>query len=340
MPDDVQNLWNIKFSHLDKALARIPRKADGTYAWDGLKVAHLDTGYTRHPALGFPPTGDSPWVRTALGRDFFDNKKDPKDPLIDTLFQPRGHGTRTSSALSGDNEHIKGFAPRLPIVPYRVADDSLIGRRTAAAIGKAIEHAIDENGCQIVAISLGFPVVDEGLMGAAIDLAYERGVMVIAACGQMTNKISYPAKSRRAIGIAGVERLASGKHKIYYPYEGYSRVDIFAPADPIWRADVRETTTWIYGTGDGTSYAVPHVVAAAAMWLTLRGQEIRAKYAKPWMRIEAFRQLLRLTQRPTNFKPPQGCLAKAMHADALVSAALPQIDEADFEEDLAADDRF
>ena len=232
-----------------------------------------------------------------------------------------------------------GLAPRLPIVPYRVNDDSLIGTQSVRAIGRAIRDAIDVNGCQIVSISLGFPVVSEGDMGAAVDYAYENGVIVVAACGQMTNKISYPAKHRRAIGVGGVWRRPSD-YRLYYEYETYSRVDIFAPAKPIWRGDVDLDSQgnfrgWKYGEGDGTSYAVPHVVATAAMWLVQRGPEIRAKYGTGWKRIEAFRKLLRLTQRVLLFKAPDDCEARALDADALIRRALPTVDDTDYERDRA-----
>jgi len=334
--------WNRDYCRLTQAIALMPKQADGSYDWGGIRVAHLDTGYRRKPALGFPSatgTGDSPWVRPSLGRDFYDDKTDPKDPLVDTPWQPPGHGTRTSSALSGVDSAVGflGLAPRIPVIPYRVNDDVLIDDRAVVAIGKAIVDAIDRNGCGLVAVSLGFPIVESGEMGAAVDYAYEKGVPVIAACGQMTDKISYPAKHRRAIGIAGVKRLAKG-YKEYYPYEAYSRVDIFAPADPIDRADA-DPGAPPYGTGGGTSYAVPHVVATAAIWLTLMGSEIAQKYGSGWKRIEGFRMLLRQTQRQLLFKPPEGCLARALDAEKLVKTVLPEVTDWDYEEDRAADDR-
>lgn len=340
-----QRDWNRRIVALDKALALMPTKVDGTVAWGGLKVAHLDTGYSEHPALGFA-AGASPWVKPELGRDFFDNRKSPKDPLIATHWQPAGHGTRTASVLSADlaaadgTVVMRGLAPRVPTVPYRVNDDSLIFTRSVTAIGKAIRHAIDENGCQLVTISLGFPVIDLGDMGAAVDYAYENGVIVVAACGQMTDKISYPARHRRAIGVGGF----TNRRKVYWKYERYGRVDIFAPAQPVFRATTEAPGQYTYGDGDGTSFAVPHVVAAAAMWLTLRGPEIRARYKgkdNQWMKVEAFRKLLRDTQARPPFKRPVKDRIEAGMLDAakLVEADLPPPDALRYEEDLAEDDR-
>ncbi len=113
------NNWNRDYCRLTQALALMPKQADGSYDWGDIRVAHLDTGYRRKPALGFSSetgTADSPWVRPSLGRDFYDDRTDPKDPLVATLWQPPGHGTRTSSALSGMDPAVGflGLAPRIP----------------------------------------------------------------------------------------------------------------------------------------------------------------------------------------------------------------------------------
>jgi hypothetical protein len=332
------NDWNLDYCRLRQALALMPKKADGAYAWGALKIAHLDTGYRRKKALGFASetgTGDSPWVKPSLGQDFLDNKPDPKDPLVETPWQPPGHGTRIASALCGDDPEVgfKGLAPRLPIVPYRVSQDNLITDKSAKAVGEAIVDAINRNDCKLISIGLGFPILNTGAMNEAIDYAYEKGVIVVAACGQMTNMVSYPARYRRAVGVGGAKKVQSS-YQNYYVYDSYARVDIFAPADPIDRADA-DPEAPPYGKGNGTSYAVQHVVAAAAIWLALRGSEIKQAYGTGWRRIEAFRKLLRLTQRQLLFKAPDGCLARALDAEALAKARLPIIEDWDYEEDSA-----
>lgn len=333
MPDDQ---WNRTIVRLDKALAMMPRKANGEdVAWGASRVAHLDTGYTEHPALGFA-NGKSPWIKADLGYDHFADRPDPRDPLGKTEWQEPGHGTRTASCLVGGADGYRGLAPRLPLVPYRVNDNSLIFGRSVEAIGEAIPAAI-KRGCQVVAISLGFPVVGDGEMGQGVDLAYDSGVIIVAACGQMTDQVSYPAKHRRVIGVGGFRKAGP----IYCKYKRYNRVDIFAPADHILRAETHKgANPHRYGEGDGTSYAVPHVAATAAMWLLHRGTEIAALYKKDhWMKVEAFRKLLRDTQMRPTFKQPEGCLAGMLDAEALLKAKLPKPDALRYEEDLAQDDR-
>ncbi|MBX6322537.1 MAG: S8/S53 family peptidase [Rhodospirillaceae bacterium] len=320
MADDTQDAWNLKAINQPAALRLLPKRSDKSIDWGDVRVAHLDTGYTPHPAYGgwSPATvggikaerNDAGIVLAEAGQNFFDPGTSPygaypRDPLFDpplSIVQEAGHGTRTGTALSGI-VGLQAIAPGLPIVPYRVNDSSLISARAAQAIGDAIRHAIDRNHCQVISISLGLPVVPDAAMGRAVDYAYENGVIVVAAGGQETNKFCYPAKHRRAIGVAGVTR----DHRQYYPYQSYARVDVWAPADVVWRGHVRKPdkyrpgdplpdTSFSYGNGDGTSYATPAVAAAAVIWLRLHGPTIDRLYAtadEPWRRVEAFRRILR-----------------------------------------------
>ncbi len=332
-----QNDWNIRKVKADAALARLPRTAAGAVDWGTVRVAHLDTGYTRHEAFGpWTPAGRNQIVLAHLGRDFFQpNRPTAEDPLTQVPLQVPGHGTRTASALSGDGPRIVGLAPRLPLIPYRINDNVLISARACRAIGDALGDAVDRTGCAVASISQGFPVVFDRKMGEGVDHAYENGVIVVAAAGQETNKVCYPSKHRRAISVAGFTRA----NRLYYPYESYARIDIWAPADPIWRADVGAPPK-DYGTGEGTSYAVPHVTAAASMWLRLKGTAIANAYPEPWQRVEAFRVLLEKSQAPLPFKSPGDNTAGMLNIDRLLQAPLPAVASLVKEADRAADDVF
>jgi hypothetical protein len=85
--------WNLQLVRSREARALLP-KLPGTQlvSWGNLRVAHLDTGYTEHPAFGDFATGAS-WLRPAEGL----NRREPGLPPLDPLNYEgnTGHGTRT-----------------------------------------------------------------------------------------------------------------------------------------------------------------------------------------------------------------------------------------------------
>ena len=173
--------WNLDWVKARAAWQRLPTKPDGTIDWGGIRVAHLDTGYTTHEAFGtWGPSERNDTVVTRLGRDFFrPNRTSARDPLTKGFLLFPGHGTRSGSTLSGLDpaESFKGVAPRLELIPYRVTDSSIIDHDAARAIRRAIIEVVRRRRAKIVSISLGqlFPY---GEIGEAVDLAYEAGVMV------------------------------------------------------------------------------------------------------------------------------------------------------------------
>ena len=56
-------------------------------------------------------------------------------------------------------------------------------------------------------MSLGIPFIPffaTGGMGHAVDEAYEAGLILVAAGGQVIDSVCYPAKYNRTIGVGGV----------------------------------------------------------------------------------------------------------------------------------------
>ena len=292
--------WNIKVVRAREALALLPRKPDGNVDWGEIEVAHLDTGATRHSVFG-PWNGDQ---NDTILADRGMNYMEPGEKLFDPLNYKGfpGHGTRTGSVLCGDlpGTHT-GVAPELPTVPYRVTNTVILhSKRVKVNISRAIRDAVDK-GFEIISMSLGMPWLGAGgrQMGEAADYAYENGVMIVAAGGQEIDRVIYPAKYWRTVGVGGI----SPDGTVWYEYiEGDTDfIDVWAPADEIYRANMvrrdGEIREGKYQTGDGTSYATVHVSGTAAMWLVHRGDEIADKYTEPWMKIEAFKKLLRKTKQ-------------------------------------------
>ena len=304
--------WNSTLPRLDAALRAISSPA-GVVDWGDVKVAHLDTGYTEHPAFGDWSKGKVPLLVNE-GVNFLEPGKPPLDPLKGTgLIRTPGHGTRTSSVLcapaqtitvDGVKSSFSGMAPGIPVVPYRVVEDvvlepQMFNRGIWVNLAAAVNHAVEVRHCNLISISLGGPVFPGPELGAAIDRAYEAGVMVIAAAGQYTDSVTYPGKFDRAIGVGGLKSSESWI-RIYNHYNaGRDRVDVWGPADPIFRADSTltnskgkavKTPIYGWGYGDGTSYATVHVVAAAAIWRKKQAKALQNYHG--WQQIEAFRVAL------------------------------------------------
>ncbi len=352
--------WNQEFVRAPQALALLPKGSDGGIHWglpgepQAVKIAQFDTGFTRHPALGFDSSGESPFLMVDESRDCLQPRRPTaEDPMVEMKTMIPGHGTRTCTALAGDASDFKGIAPCLPVVPFRVSNHSLIFEDAGDAIAKGLDEVVrrvaDGRLSPIVTISLGRPTGHRA-MGQAVDRAYEAGVIIVCATGQYIDRVTYPAQHARTIAVAGVERYRGNRYKIYERYISYARVDVWAPAEPIRRGDVGTTG---YETGDGTSYACPHVAAAAAMWWRLRGATILATYPKPWQRVEAFRRLL--LEKPDPLSPDQDpalrfSQAEVRHLDRhsnrgrllncerLLQADLPDPSILEKRMDLAADD--
>ncbi len=332
--------WNLSWVNAQAAWRRLPTTASGTIDWGGIRVAHLDTGYTEHEVYGnWRPNGTNNTIVTRLGRDFFRRSRaTAEDPLSSGFFLFPGHGTRSGSVLSGLDtaKAFSGVAPRLEVIPYRVTDSVIIDGGASRAVARAIIEVARRRRAKVVSISLGqlFPFK---VIGEAVDLAYESGVIVVAAAGQKVDRVTYPGKHRRTIGVAGVTKRGK-RFSIYNKYNDYARIDAWAPAKPIRRANYKADDR--YGTGDGTTYATVHVAAAAAIWLRFHGQQVQQRYGNTWRRVEAFRQVLFASQKPLPFKVPDTNRAGRLDIDEILSQPLPDPALLQKEMDRAGNDIF
>ena len=336
MPQDMK--WNLKMVRATQALAMLPRVSgsDDEIDWGEVEVAHIDTGATRHSVFGPWIGDDSPVLEPARGLNLQETGQPPFDPMTYRGFP--GHGTRTQSVLCADLPgDFVGVAPGLPTVPYRVTNSVVIAsRRTQKKVAAAIRHAVDVSNCEVVSISLGhiMPGLIKNPMGAAVDHAYENGVIIVAAGGQGVDRVTYPGKFFRSIGCGGVKP----NREVWWEYakpesdetgtDQTQFVDVWGPADEVLRANSKlangDVVDGELKEGDGTSYATVHVAAAAGMWLAFHGSErLDAAYPEPWQRIEAFRKLLKGTKQDIvgDYQPSNG--SGILDIKAVLEAGLP-----------------
>ena len=277
-------------------------------AWGDVRIGHIDTGYTEHPALGFP----SPWVLTRLARTFvIPPRVGEGSPDTVELGDGRdnlagfsgGHGTRMAGTMCGfaPSENYYGVAPKVPLIPVRITDSVWINH-VQAEFAQAVHYLTQTERVSVINVSLGvFPGTGMSRFREAVARAYEAGVIVACAAGNYVNSVVSPACLSRTVAVAGVTDTDA-------PWSGSSyglEVDISAPAGEVRRASTSRTGKFRYeGGGDGTSYASAMTSGAAALWLAYHGPAIDAAYPEPWQRVEAFAQLLRATARkPTNWNP-------------------------------------
>lgn len=321
-----KHAWNLDAVKLPEAWRAYAEKADAQPLPE-IRIGHIDTGYTEHEVLGPWRAHHSPVVRADLGINFIDDElSSPMDPLR-PAGNP-GHGTRTMAILTGKNAAIGfyGAAPGVTVVPYRITESVLINQKY---LDQAIRHAIDDNGCDVISISLGDPCLPVSEVAKALDHAYERGVIVVAAAGNVTSEVTYPARYSRTIGAGGITHKG-GK---LMPWTGSSRgiyVDICAPADDIYRADVKldGNGDYVYGYapgGDGTSYATVHVSGTAALWIAYHGRGyLRDRYEHGWQIIAAFFKLMQETATVPEGWDTHLYGAGILNAGALLDAELPE----------------
>ncbi len=238
-------------------------------AWDtsqgeGVVIAVIDTGsQLDHPDLvdQYAAAADG-----TIGRDFIDEDGVPRDP--------NGHGTLVAglaAAAANNGEGVAGVAPAARILPVRVLDAD--GRGRAGTVDEGVRWAVD-NGADVVNLSLeveetaGGPDAVLTAPNAAIEYAWERGVVVVAATGNSGAGASgYPEGS--PVLLVG----ATDREDELATFSDADRLDaVMAPG-------VDMVSTWCrpveggcdpeaqYGIGDGTSFAAPIASGVVALLL-------------------------------------------------------------------------
>jgi serine protease len=248
----------------------------------GVVVAVIDSGvaYERHGVFRAAP--DLYAGRFVKPYDFVDNDRHPNDE--------ESHGTHVTGTIAQKtNNHfgVTGLAYGVRIMPLRVLNAEGGGR--ASYIAKAIRYAA-KHGAQVINMSVEFDLLQKASgipeVISAIRYAHKKNVVMVAASGNdYVNRITYPAKDRDVIAVGAT---TDDVCKADYSNTG-KELDIVAPGggddaaldDNDWdrthcdpasrgRGIWQETFTTSYKkfslvNDAGTSFASPHVSAAAAL---------------------------------------------------------------------------
>jgi serine protease len=233
-------------------------------------------------------------------------------------FPNPGHGTATSSVIVGQGtatEGIVGLAGRSLLVPIR-ATESVV-QVFDSDVAKAVAHA-RQVGCHVVTMSLG----GKGFFGlkGEIQRAVDAGLIVMAAAGNYVDVVTAPASYDNCLAVA-----ATGPGDTLWPESSRgTAVDVSMPGACVYVAQYKDKTP-IVRMANGTSYAVAHLAAAAALWLAQHGRQcLIDKYGAKLLQA-AFLATLRwpgVCVVPPGWDPGYG--VGRVDLPALLAAPLPE----------------
>ena len=220
-------------------------------AWDkgyegaGIRVAVIDSGVNSMHE-------DFAGTSFEKGLNLLDGSHDVTDKT--------GHGTFVSGVIAATRNNsvgIAGICDDVTIIPLKCFGDG--AKTDASYIIEAIYEAVDTYKCDVINLSLG---ISQNLasMKAAVDYAASKGIIVVAAVGnEGTRQIFYPAAYDNVIGVGAV-----GKNGEVCDFsQKNSTVFVTAPGNELCSLGISARDA--YMIGGGTSYATPHVVAAAVI---------------------------------------------------------------------------
>jgi hypothetical protein len=319
---DDQNLsktrmWNWYATQFDKVINGNPVSPVS----EKIRIVQFDTGYTDHAKVSGAFDTDRDFNFIGEG----ESESDALDPRVAGSFKWPGHGTRTGSLLVGHELALVemngngGLLNRLnyKLVPYRISKSViLIGRQQQLA--DALDMAIHER-FDIITMSMGLPpTLATAIMAKK---AYEAGIIWCCAAGNVVQVVIAPACYPGTIAVAA-------SNPCQHDWSGSSRgdaVDITAPGEDVYvpifikSEDGQDHGRQGMVYGDGTSYATPHIAAAAAYWLAKYKQELVEKgWDTGWKKVEAFRAALAKSANRKNNLPRYGFGHGILDADKLL----------------------
>lgn len=194
-------------------------------------------------------------------------------PTVDDLY---GHGTHVAGIVAvntNNNIGVAGVGYQSGLMNGKVLADN--GYGSYSWIIEGIIWATD-NVADVINMSLGGPR-KSSLLEEAVNYAWERDVVVVAAAGNSANSSkTYPAYYSNCIAVAATDN--NDVKASFSSYGGW--VDVAAPGENIYstrpnHSYYQETLynrSQNYDFGSGTSMSTPHVAGVAALvWSTEYG---------------------------------------------------------------------
>ncbi|MBV9595213.1 MAG: S8 family serine peptidase, partial [Chloroflexi bacterium] len=238
-------------------------KISAPTAWDTTEgnnaaVAVLDCGvHSNHPDLNGQVVLESNF--SAAG-------------TTDDLCNHGTHVAGTIAAIIDNGVGVAGVAPRAHLLNGKVLDDT--GSGFLSDVESGIEWAAD-NGANVVNMSLGAPIACDTGMQQAVNYAWNKGVVVVAAAGNSgTSGAASPGSCNNVIAVAATD---SNDAKPNWSNFG-ANVSLAAPGvNIVSTVNPADNGGNLYASLSGTSMAAPHVSALAALvWSSTYGSSASA----------------------------------------------------------------
>jgi thermitase len=213
--------------------------ARGTNGFSPVLVAVLDTGIDKnHEDLCGKVVAEINFSGSAAAGDIY------------------GHGTPVAGIIAANADNglgITGIAPESRLINAKVVDDKGVCQPSALAEG--IIWAVD-HGAMVINISLELKVSSPAVK-QAVDYAWNKGAIVIAAAGNDGNSVAvYPASYDNCLAVTAVQGNGT-----LAPLANYGDwVDAAAPGFKIYSTLPGND----YGYKYGTSFAAAYVSGLAA----------------------------------------------------------------------------
>ena len=265
---------NVKFAsknHIVTTTAFIPNDPYWVYQWD-MRIIKADEVWTTQLGstdvvvavvdTGIDYNHDDLSGRVILGPDYANGDNDPKDG--------NGHGTHvagTIGAATNDGIGVTGLA-QVKLLAVKVLNDKGAGSDWSVAQG--ITYSAD-NGADIINLSLGCLLCSLPLTESAVNYAYSKGSLIVAAAGNDGTAAKFnPASFANVVAVS-----ATTKDDTLASYSNFGNwIELSAPGGDTVGGSFLETyvlSTYKrngYAFSVGTSMASPHVAGVAALVLS------------------------------------------------------------------------
>lgn len=283
--------WGARAMRLDQ----VPPQFGG----QGIKVAVIDSGAaTTHGNLN----------RIRAGFDVVNKQVDRNTWNADTL----GHGSHCTGVIAATDAAwgIRGFAPQAEVHVCKLFPGGQVSQ-----LIDALEYCIEQQ-IDVVNMSLGGGAPSEALERQILR-ARQAGVACIAAAGNSSGPVQYPASSPHVLAVAAIGKVGEFPPDSYHSEtlgndidaQGYftARFSCFGPQVDVCAPGVAVVSSVPpnnFAAWDGTSMATPHVTGLAALVLAHRPEFQSVLRMRSPERVEGLFQILRMSARPVTLGDP------------------------------------